>query len=228
MAETITMTLNDNPNIKELLELLKSPGYQAQRQEYTALLDGVDAIVKQYNTILTELDALKEKVSKITDRKNPIVVMVDHLENLANGVGEKLKNLRDGIDCMSHAALCKARSIDYTQDHRISLSCLSDKALAWYLKQHPEIKQIIFAFDNDTDGKGPDGQPCNHGQEAAKKFAAKYMERGYETAIQTPSAKDFNEDLMAIRREQAAVRVIEQETNQESNHEQEDYEGLEQ
>jgi len=124
--------------------------------------------------------------------------------------------------------LGKARGIDYTQDHRISLGCLSDKALEWYLKQHPEIKQIIFAFDNDTDGKGPDGQPCNHGQEAAKKFAAKYTERGYETAIQTPTAKDFNEDLLTIRREQAAEQETEQEANQESDHEQEDDEGLEQ
>jgi len=140
------------------------------------------------------------------------------------GASNRLYVTESPIDCMSHAALCKARGIDYTQDHRISLGCLSDKALEWYLKQHPEIKQIIFAFDNDADGKGPDGQPCNHGQEAAKKFAAKYAERGYETAIQTPAAKDFNEDLMAIRREQAVV----QETNHEADHVQEDDEGLEQ
>jgi hypothetical protein len=109
---------------------------------------------------------------------------------------------------MSYASLCKARSIDCMKDHRISLSCLSDRALEWYLKQHPEIRQIIFALDNDTDGKGPDGSPHNHGQEAAKKFCAKYAERGYDTAIQTPAAKDFNEDLMSIRRTQTAEQAV--------------------
>jgi hypothetical protein len=105
MSEAITMSLHDNPDIKELLELLKSPGFQTQRKEYGSLLDGVEAIVKQYNTILTELDALKEKVGKITDRKNPLAVMVGNLENLAADVGAKLKNLKDGIISFTKNAL---------------------------------------------------------------------------------------------------------------------------
>ena len=131
------------------------------------------------------------------------------------GISNRLYVLESPIDVMSHAALCKMRSIDYMQDHRISLGCLSDKALEWYLKQHPEIKQIVFAFDNDVDGKLPDGTPHNHGQEAAKKFAAKYEELGYDTAVQTPTANDFNEDLTIIRREQAAIRDAEQEQDDE-------------
>jgi hypothetical protein len=97
MAEALSASLYDNPDIKELLELLKSPGFQAQRKDYESLLDGVETIVKQYNNILTELDALKEKVGKITDRKNPLVGMTEHLESLASGIGEKLKSLKDGI-----------------------------------------------------------------------------------------------------------------------------------
>lgn len=115
------------------------------------------------------------------------------------GTSSRLYVLEGPIDVMSHATLCKMQNIDYLQDHRISLGCLSDKALTWYLKQNPDIKQIVFAFDNDMDGKSPDGLPCNHGQNAAVKFAKKYKELGYDTAIQTPTAKDFNEDLMDIR-----------------------------
>ena len=133
------------------------------------------------------------------------------------GTSNRLYILESPIDVMSHAALSKMHSVDYMQDHRISLGCLSDRALEWYLKQHPEIKQIVFALDNDTDGKAPDGSPCNHGQEAAAKFSAKYAERGYDTAVQTPTAKDFNEDLQMIK-----SQTVEQSAFQESEHGQED------
>ncbi|MDR1321601.1 MAG: DUF3991 and toprim domain-containing protein, partial [Gracilibacteraceae bacterium] len=116
------------------------------------------------------------------------------------GSSNRLYVLESPIDLMSHATLSQMRGIDYRRDHRISLGCLSDRALEWYLGQRPEIRQIIFALDNDTGGKGPDGLPRNHGQEAARKFCAKYEKRGYAAAVQTPTAKDFNEDLMIIRR----------------------------
>ena len=118
------------------------------------------------------------------------------------GTSNRLYVLESPIDLMSHASLCKLQNINYLQDHRISLGCLSDAALEWYLKQHPEIKQIIFAFDNDTNGKSPNGTPYNHGQEAAKKFATKYEDLCYDTAIQTPIAKDFNDDLIAFHASQ--------------------------
>ncbi|MDR1703378.1 MAG: DUF3991 and toprim domain-containing protein [Clostridiales bacterium] len=116
------------------------------------------------------------------------------------GVSNRLYVMESAIDVMSHASLFKLRGLDYTQDHRISLGCLSDRALEWYLSQHPEIKQIIFGLDNDADGRGPDGLPCNHGQEVARKLCERYEKRGYDTAIQTPEAKDFNEDLVNVRK----------------------------
>jgi hypothetical protein len=39
MAEKITATLRDNPEIKKLLELLDNPAYKSQRQEFTSILD---------------------------------------------------------------------------------------------------------------------------------------------------------------------------------------------
>jgi uncharacterized protein Yka (UPF0111/DUF47 family) len=105
MAEATKTPLHDNPDIKELLEILKSPGFQSQQQEYTSLLDSVETIVNQYDAILTELDDLKEKVSKIADKKNPLAIMVERLETLATGIGEKLKNLKDGIISFTKNAL---------------------------------------------------------------------------------------------------------------------------
>ena len=127
------------------------------------------------------------------------------------GTSNRLYVTESPIDSMSHAALSKMHNINYMQDHRISLGNLSDKALEWYLRQHPEIKQIIFALDNDIDGKTADGLPCNYGQEAAKKFAAKYAERGYDTAVQTPKAKDFNDELLS-----AKAQIVEQTIEQEN------------
>jgi hypothetical protein len=115
------------------------------------------------------------------------------------GTSNRLYVLESPIDALSHATLTKMHNVDENKDHRISLGCLSDAALGRYLKHHPEIRQIVFALDNDTNGTAPDGSPCNHGQEAAKKYAEKYKKLGYSTAVQIPVAKDWNEDLVAIR-----------------------------
>ena len=95
MAEAFALSIRENTDVNELFTLLQSPGYQSQRQDYTSLLNYVDTITKQYNDIMTELNALKEKVNTITDRKNPLVGMVEHLEGLASDIGEKLQALND-------------------------------------------------------------------------------------------------------------------------------------
>jgi len=105
MAEALTIPMRNDPDVKKLLDHLNAPGMESQRQEYISLLDYVDSITEQYTTILSELDALKEKVSKITDKKNPLAIMVDNLENLAADVGAKLKNLKDGILSFTKNAL---------------------------------------------------------------------------------------------------------------------------
>jgi len=99
------------------------------------------------------------------------------------------------IDAMSHATLCKLHGIDWREDHRISEGCLSDRALQRYLKMHPEVAEIVFCYDNDVDGKQPDGTPHNHGQVFAEECAIKYKQIGYKVAIQKPRTKDFNKDL---------------------------------
>lgn len=104
MAEA-SISIREAPDVKELLALMQAPGYQSQRQDYTSLLNYVDTLTKQYNSILTELETLKEKVSGITDRKNPLVVMVENLESLAVGIGEKLRDLRDGVVSFTKNAL---------------------------------------------------------------------------------------------------------------------------
>lgn len=118
---------------------------------------------------------------------------------------------------MSHATLAKLKGQDWKADHRISLGCLSDLALERFL-QHHRINEIIFCLDNDHNATFRDGSPApNWGQEAAVKFAHKYKGLGYQTSIQTPQRKDFNEDLKAIRlaRYEATLTVREDEFDYE-------------
>ncbi|MFI3255428.1 MAG: toprim domain-containing protein [Eubacteriales bacterium] len=102
------------------------------------------------------------------------------------------------IDVVSHATLTKMNNNDYTEDSRISLGGLSDKALERFLSDNPQITSIVFALDNDKDGLDTRGNPHNHGQVFAEKCSQLYGERGYKTMIQTPKGKDFNEDLQNI------------------------------
>lgn len=105
------------------------------------------------------------------------------------------------IDLMSHATLAKMHGQDWKQDHRISLGCTWDGALERYLNDHPEIKKIVFALDNDYNARDKDGKRApNYGQMAAEKYCSKYGEQGYASAIHRPHLKDFNQDLIEMRK----------------------------
>lgn len=118
------------------------------------------------------------------------------------GYSKKVYVCESPIDAMSHATLAKLKGQDWKADHRISLGCLSDLALEQFL-QHHRINEIIFCLDNDHNATFRDGSPApNWGQEAALKFAQKYLALGYQTSICTPHFKDFNEDLIAFHQTQ--------------------------
>ncbi|QWU13188.1 Toprim-like [Paenibacillus sophorae] len=116
-----------------------------------------------------------------------------------DGTNRKVYVCESPIDVMSHATLTKLDGWDWKVDHRISLGCLSDQALERFLR-HYDISEIIFCLDNDVNATFQDGSPApNWGQEAAFKFASKYASLGYATSVETPIAKDVNEDLRARR-----------------------------
>ena len=118
---------------------------------------------------------------------------------IMEGRSNRVYEFEAPIDAMSHATLCKLNGIDWRKDHRVSERCLSDKALARYLKLHPEVTEIVFCYDNDIDGKLADGTPHNHGQAQAEISAEKFTKLGYLCFIQTPRTKDFNKDLTTFR-----------------------------
>lgn len=99
------------------------------------------------------------------------------------------------IDMMSHATLTKLYHGEWQKDHRISLGCIWDGALERYLSWHPEIRRLVFGYDNDYLAKDKDGQLMNWGQLAAERHFQKYSQKGYNCAIHSPHLKDFNKQL---------------------------------
>lgn len=139
---------------------------------------------------------------------------------LMEGRSRRVYEFEAPIDAMSHATLCKLHGIDWRKDYRISEGCLSDKALKQFLSDHPQIKEIVFCYDNDVDGKLADGTPHNHGQVRAAQAKEYFDSLGYTTYIQTPAQKDFNKMLTSLyeqpaQKEPAATELEEDAEGQE-------------
>lgn len=134
---------------------------------------------------------------------------------LMEGRSRRVYEFEAPIDAMSHATLCKLHGIDWRKDYRISEGCLSDKALKQFLSDHPQIREIVFCYDNDVDGKLSDGTPHNHGQVRAAQAKEYFDSLGYTTYIQTPTQKDFNKMLTSLYEQPAqkepAVAELEEE-----------------
>ena len=100
---------------------------------------------------------------------------------------ERLYIYESPIDLMSAGSLENAATGDkdaWKQHNRLSLGGTSDIALPFFLNQHKEVKELVFCLDNDEPGR-----------EASGALSKKYADDGYDTRIEYPSGKDFNEDL---------------------------------
>ncbi len=117
------------------------------------------------------------------------------------------------IDALSHASLCHLHGMDWTLDHRVIEGGLTNKSLTRYLKDHPEVEELTFCYDNDGENLTPEGLPWNQGQEQAIKTAKLFEKEGYACQIQTPRGKDFNVDLLQFH--EMAERIAQQENQYE-------------
>jgi len=110
----LAIPMRDDPDVLKLLDLLNTPGYQAEKQGFSSLINYVDVISEQYNNILTELTDLKDRIGDITDKKNPLAVMVERLSSVVSGIGERLKAIKDSI-----VGFCKD-TLDAAKDKGLS------------------------------------------------------------------------------------------------------------
>ncbi|HBV88467.1 MAG TPA: topoisomerase [Desulfosporosinus sp.] len=107
--------------------------------------------------------------------------------NLA-GSSNTIRVFEAPIDALSYATFLKHFDSE-NMDHMLALGCLGDVALKRYLKDHPEINQIIFCLDNDQ-----------WGREALNRWIEDYKP-DYSLAYHFPKGKDWNEDLVSFFKE---------------------------
>ncbi|MEA4890772.1 MAG: DUF3991 and toprim domain-containing protein [Clostridiaceae bacterium] len=104
------------------------------------------------------------------------------------------------IDLLSHATIDEQKGTDWHLDHRLSLGGLAPLALDQYLKDYPDIRQIVLCLDRDEPGR-----------QAALLFIEKLHQDGYEvTDDPPPSGKDYNDYLCSS--------YLKQNHNTEQNH----------
>lgn len=200
---------------KAIVDELKQEGaiYQAltQKGNYqfsNCAFVGYDKAKKpKYCSLRSMENNFRQDISN-SDKSYPFVI---------KGRSNRLFVCESPIDVISHATLTKLNQGDYKEDTRISTGGLLDKALERYLEENPHITTIVFAFDNDIDGKNFKGEPHNHGQIFGEKCANKFQTKGYRVMIQKPQQKDFNSDLQTIfRAVRANTRQIEMKKRQMS------------
>lgn len=101
------------------------------------------------------------------------------------------------IDLMSYLTLIKRYEIQNFNNNCISLGGVSSKALENYLKENPNIQNIILCLDNDAAGHFA----CQH-------ISEKYM-GNYKIERHTPEGKDFNEEVKSYIKETEQMKVEE-------------------
>lgn len=101
------------------------------------------------------------------------------------GSGDRLYVFESPIDALSHATLTKLKGQDPTQDTRLSLGCVSERAMLQYLKDHPAIKTVVLCLDNDKAGI-----------QATRRIEEALQGSNFIVSIEPPNAKDHNDDLV--------------------------------
>lgn len=85
----------------------------------------------------------------------------------------------------------KMNNKPWDKAHRIALGGVSEKAMLYYLDQHPEIEKVYLCLDGDEPG-----------QEATNKLCQVLTQKGFSDEnilIETSMGKDWNEDLLSLR-----------------------------
>lgn len=97
------------------------------------------------------------------------------------------------VDALSVMSLLKLGGKDYNKYSYLAQSgCSSTSSLLYHVKNNPQISKVYLCYDNDTAGK-----------EALMKATRELHESGFKGSIinKIPKNNDFNDDLLAHRRQ---------------------------
>lgn len=110
------------------------------------------------------------------------------------GTSNRVYAFEAPIDLMSHMTLMKQEGLDWQKDSRVSLGGLAESALERFLKNHPNIKEVILCMDNDYK------EEVNNGQKALIRMGQKFKGQGFVVKRLVPQMpyKDLNEQLQGM------------------------------
>lgn len=110
-----------------------------------------------------------------------------------HGGGDILYLFEAPIDMLSFISMYK----HCWKSQSYAAACgVSDKVLWQMLKDGPHIKKVYLCLDNDEAG-----------QTAAKQISKRLTEKGVLNEILVPNHKDWNEDLLCLRKEETQSKV---------------------
>lgn len=99
MADTVLVS--ENPNVKELMEVLRTNKMATQSADLSQLLNYVDTMEKQFDAVLSELNSVRKQLNEIKDKQNPVkaacIKMVNSLKSVVTEAKEKLNEIKSAI-----------------------------------------------------------------------------------------------------------------------------------
>jgi hypothetical protein len=97
--------LNEEPGVNNFIKFLDSPGFKEQQNDYVKLLEYVSVVEKQYDSILTELNAIKSQIESTPNNKKQYESIMESARENILEIGLKINAIKDNIITFTQAAL---------------------------------------------------------------------------------------------------------------------------
>lgn len=87
MEQNTVIILKDEPNIVELLDILRNNNMREQAGEIAGIAEYIDTMNTRLDSMLNELQVVKQQLNEIKDKKNPVIAVC---EKMVQNVEEKI------------------------------------------------------------------------------------------------------------------------------------------
>lgn len=183
----------------ELVQQLLSSGqiYQSQYQDRLIMV-GFDntGIARYASERSTHGEPIKKDILG-SQKKYPFLIH--------NGTTDTVVVVESPIEAMSYRTLAKTFHSPAIQHDILSLGGANITiGLEHYLQEHPKIKNLVVALNNDSTERG---HQINAGAIGAERIFQKFS-GDYHISIHKPTLNDWNDTVLAVSQNQAALTAL--------------------
>lgn len=99
MGTSVAIQLNDQPEVRELLQVLKGNGLEKEYKEVEALVSYLDSMESRFGQILNELQEIKNQLPLVQNNsvKDKVAEIVHTSENTVQETKNKLREAKESI-----------------------------------------------------------------------------------------------------------------------------------